>query len=130
MLCAAQKRAKLAQIKNEIAKAEEEEGQLKEDISGLEDGREESDERSAALSELNTLEAELKKVTGELERFAEFDPDEMEKLKKNTKAAHEAANRWVDNIFTVQAWATRTFGMEKKDFNAQFGIPDELDYIE
>lgn len=72
----------------------------------------------------------MEEIELELARFAEFDPDEMKKLEQNIDRAREAANRWVDNIFNCQSWAAKTFSMDKKDFEAQFGIPTELDYLE
>ena len=76
------------------------------------------------------VEEDVKEVDKQLERFAEFDPEEMQQLKEQTTKLKECANRWVDNVFNCQSWAQKTFSMEKKAFNAQFEIPDELDYIE
>lgn len=107
-----------------------EQGNLKKEIEQLEKGREETEERADTLKQLSDLEANVSKIDQELARFAEFDPEEMDKLKKNTIVARGAANRWVDNIFNCQSWAQKTFCMVKKDFDSQFGIPEELDYIE
>lgn len=96
----------------------------------LEKGREETDERASLLKELSEVEESVKNVDSELERFAEFDTDEMQKIKDSTVKVKEAVNRWVDNIFNCQSWAQKTFNMEKKDFDVQFGIPEELDYVE
>lgn len=113
-----------------MSKAEKGEQQLDEEIEKLEVGREETDERNETLGRIEELTKSICVIDNELERFAEFDPEEMEKVKENTKAAKEAANRWIDNIFNLQSWANKTFMMEKKDFSTQFGIPEDLDYME
>lgn len=117
-------------MREDIANAEKENEKLDEEIRDLEVGREENDERTQALSRMVELKEKVKEVNVELARFAEFDPDEMEKVKEHSKGAREAANRWIDNIFNLQSWANKTFMMEKKDFSEQFGIPEDLDYIE
>lgn len=125
-----QKKAKLEQLQESVRKADAQEAKLQAEVSGLEEGREETDERSEMLAKMNGTEEKLSKVQAELARFAEFDPDEMEKRKQDTEKTREAVNRWVDNIFNLQSWANKTFSMEKKDFDSQFGIPEELDYVE
>lgn len=106
------------------------EKKLNRKISELEEGREETEERTTVLEKLSDLEKCVTEVDVQLSRFADFDPEQMEKLKSNTLRAREAANRWVDNIFNCQSWAQKKFSMEKKTFSSQFGIPEELDYIE
>lgn len=76
------------------------------------------------------MQKQVSKIDEELAKFAEFDPEEMDKVKQNTVIAKEAANRWIDNVFNVQSWANKTFMMEKKDFATQFGISEDLDYFE
>lgn len=109
---------------------QEEEQQLQQQLEEASIGREESEERTRLLEEIACKENKIIEIDVELSRFAEFDPEEMMKLEANVSKAREAANRWVDNIFNCQSWAARTFNMEKKDFDTQFGIPTELDYLE
>ena len=40
-----------------------------------------------------------------------------------------AANRWTDNIFAIQSYCSNNFGLASADFNEQFGIPENFDYI-
>lgn len=51
-------------------------------------------------------------------------------LEAALKAMKESGNRWTDNIFTVQTYCSNQFSIPTADFNAQFGIPEDLDYIE
>lgn len=125
-----QKKAKLAALQEEVRQAEAEEKRLAAEVEELCVGREDTEERTDTLAKLRKLEGDVDQVESELAKFAEFDPEEVEKTRGNTRGAKEATNRWIDNVFNVQSWASKTFGMERKDFQAQFGIPDELDYIE
>lgn len=106
------------------------EKKLTQEISDMQKGRETSEERTELMLKLSNQESKVKDLDTQLARFSEFDPEEMQKLQENTLKAREAANRWVDNIFNCQSWAQKTFSMLKKDFDAQFGIPSDLDYIE
>lgn len=113
-----------------MAKAEEDERALDKELDELRKGREESEERTEMLQKVEALEAQVKKLDTELARFAEFDPEEIERTKAQTVKIKQAVNRWVDNVFNVQSWIVRTFGMDKREFNTQFEIPEELDYVE
>lgn len=125
-----QRKAKLAKLREDLEHKQAEEQKLQQQLDQAQMGREDSDERSNLIAEIARKEAKLEEIELELARFIEFDPDEMQKLEQNIKKAHESANRWVDNIFNCQSWASKTFNMDKKDFDAQFGIPTELDYLE
>lgn len=125
-----QRKTKLSNIKEELAAALMKGTRLQEELQQEKIGREKTEERTALLEAIAEKEDRLKKVTDELARFAEFDPLEMTKLEDNIKKTRQCANRWVDNIFNCQSWASKKFGMERKDFDRQFGIPSELDYVE
>lgn len=126
----AQRKAKLAKLRENLDQKEIEEQKLRQQLDQAQMGREVSDERSNLVAQIAQKEAKIEEFELELARFAEFDPDEMKKLEHNIERAREATNRWVDNIFNCQSWAGKTFGMDKKDFDTQFGIPTELDYLE
>lgn len=113
-----------------LEQAVEEERSLDGEIKELEKGREESEERTEVLRKMEILEGQIKKLNVELARFAEFDPDEVERVKTQTAQIKVAVNRWIDNIFNIQSWIVRTFGMDKREFDSQFEIPEDLDYID
>lgn len=49
-----------------------------------------------------------------------------------TTVAKDSANRWTDNIFTLQSWLKKKFvGMEHQlaEFFKQQGVDDEFDYV-
>lgn len=76
-------------------------------------------------------------MKNELEMYKEFDPKLFKEkskilvtLEEQTEIARSGVNRWTDNIFTIQSYCTNKFMLPKSDFNKQFQISDELDYIE
>lgn len=126
------KKAKLAVLEEQLGVARATDARLAEEVEDLRVGREDVDEevRQDVLKEMEETEEEVRRVEADLSKFAEFDPDEMNKLRGLAQDSKIAANRWIDNIFSLQSWASRTFMMDKKVFSAQFDIPEELDYIE
>lgn len=43
--------------------------------------------------------------------------------------AKAGADRWTDNIFALQSYCGNNFGLSKSDFDTQFGISEEFDYV-
>ncbi|GJX61962.1 meiotic nuclear division protein 1, partial [Tanacetum coccineum] len=67
------------------------------------------DAREEALIELKAIEQKYHSLKAEVGQFAENDPATFEAMKEATKVAHEAANRWTDNIFTMRQWCSNNF---------------------
>ena len=88
------------------------------------------DKRTELLKDLAEKEELCQKLSKELERYKECDPEVLEKMMEETKMSHEAANRWTDNIFSIKSWCTKKFGVEGKDIDKNFGIPEDFDYLE
>lgn len=103
-------------MENQIAKASE--------------GRQESDERVQLAKLLAEAEELHRKNSQELDQYREFDPDLFEARKAEVRQFKEMANRWTDNIFTLQSFCSNQYNIGRNDFNSQFGIPEELDYVE
>eukprot|EP00171_Calliarthron_tuberculosum_P008255 IDg8255t1 len=128
---ASQKRkAKLEKLRAELAAKEKKHSSLQEVLVDLEEGREESEERTNFLKKLTELQEKDAELDKNLARFAVFDPTSIAKMKEQSAKAKECANRWTDNIFNCQTWAKTKFSMDRRDFGKQFEIPDELDYLE
>ncbi|XP_042456087.1 meiotic nuclear division protein 1 homolog isoform X1 [Zingiber officinale] len=99
----------------------------------LKKGREESDEREAALEELKAVELQHKKLKEELACYADNDPAALQKMKDATEVAHAAANRWTDNIFTLQQWCSTNFPQAKEQLEHMYkevGITDDFEYLQ
>merc|ERR1711874_642993 len=127
---AARKR-KLDTLSEQLEKVTKKTKQLEEEAVAARVGREESDERVEVLSQLEKETAKEKNLREMLKEFADNDPEVLNKMKADTKIAHAAANRWTDNIFAVQDWVKNKFpSIDQEVFGKQFGVPEDLEYIE
>ena len=110
-----------------------------------------SDEREKLLTALETQKQENNRLQCRLQEFAENDPEVLEAMAKEATQAVEAANRWTDNIYSIQSWIRKKFPsveqvsnamagfvrfevqfmfLFQSTFNKQFGVPEDLDYLE
>ncbi|KAE9420547.1 hypothetical protein Angca_003899, partial [Angiostrongylus cantonensis] len=89
-----------------------------------------SEERSELLTLFGNLQEEERTLSGRLEQYAEFDPEAIAQMKQRVEKAREDANRWTDNIFSIKKWCKIKFGLDEKVLDQQFGIPEDMDYIE
>ena len=72
-------------------------------------GREESESRVELLENLDIVRKEEQMLTSKLKEFADNDPAVLEEMASEAKTALEAANRWTDNIFSIQSWIKKKF---------------------
>lgn len=92
-------------------------------------GREEGEDRQEVLEQLAQLESTKDQLTKEIQKYHDSDPEVLNEKKESIQVAHDAANRWTDNIFAVKSWCKNKFFIEEATLNKQFGIPEELDYL-
>lgn len=107
--------------------------ELLEQRDDLKRGREDTDEREDALEELKAVELRHKKLKEELAAYADSDPSALEAMKEATEVAHLAANRWTDNIFTLQQWCSTTFPQAKEQLEHMYrevGITEDFEYLQ
>ncbi|KAJ7565272.1 hypothetical protein O6H91_02G054600 [Diphasiastrum complanatum] len=96
-------------------------------------GREESDEREMALTDLNKLENQHRALKEELQLYADNDPATLEAMGSACGIAHQAINRWTDNIFALQQWCSNNFPEAKERLEHAYkevGITEDLDYVD
>lgn len=120
-------------LNNTKTKLDEYEKKLKLNLEIIEKekvGKEITDERRALLNKLKTLDEEKSHLESELKKYEDSNPVEYERIKKSIEAAKEAGNRWTENIFSVKSWCKKKFFLEDSVIDKQFGIPEDLDYIE
>jgi len=107
---------------------------LKESQVSLENahqGREDSEERTALLEELSRLREKKAGLEAEVQKYRDSDPELIENLKREIQMSKDSANRWTDNIFSLHSWIQKKFpAIEIKDLNKQFGIPEDIDYVD
>ncbi|CAL9109462.1 unnamed protein product [Musa textilis] len=107
--------------------------ELIEQRDNLKKGREESDEREVAVEELKAVELQHNKLKEELACYVDNDPAAVEQMKVAIEVAHSAANRWTDNIFTLQQWCSTNFPQAKEQLDhlyKEVGITDDLEYLQ
>ena len=124
------RRLKLETYRTSLSTKQREARTLKSSISKLTEGRESSAERDSALAKLRDLQAKSKELDTAIARFATLNPAAIKKLREDTVQLKSGANRWTDNIFAIQSWAVNKHNLDKSQFNKQFEISDELDYLE
>ena len=134
----------LLKLKKRLASAEKA-------IVEAQKGRVTSDEREKLLTALETQKQENNRLQCRLQEFAENDPEVLEAMAREATQAVEAANRWTDNIYSIQSWIRKKFPsveqvsnamagfvrfevqfmfLFQSTFNKQFGVPEDLDYLE
>ena len=82
---------------------------LEKEVVSAQIGREESDSRVELLESLDKVRKEEQMLTSKLKEFADNDPAVLEEMASEAKTALEAANRWTDNIFSIQSWIKKKF---------------------
>lgn len=82
------------------------------------------------LQQLASIQSEFKKNTAEFDKIKDLDPEVFEAKKKEAQLAKDAANRWTDNIYSLQSYCSQKFGLASSDFNKQFEIPEDFDYVQ
>ena len=125
------RQARLSNLKEKLETVKCKNMDLETKIAEATFGKEHSDDRSTILEELATLEAKKNDLKIKTQKYEGCDPEILEQVKKETTVSKEAVNRWTDNIFSIQSWIGKTFpAANMNDMNKQFGIPDDLDYVE
>lgn len=127
---AARKR-KLDDLDGKIGQAKKRRLEAEGKIEAAQEGREDCEERRQALNKLIELKAEKEELLAALKQIQDSDPELIQRLKKEVKMGVEGANRWTDNIFSLHCWVRKKFpAIQIEDLNKQFGIPEDLDYVE
>jgi len=121
----------IADVEEKTEEARKRIKKAQDDVVKEKDGREETEERQTALAELNDLKSKKSALESEIQKYKDNDPEVLDKMKDEIAAAVESANRWTDNVFAIHSWIKRKFpSISVNDLNKQFGIPEDLDYIE
>uniref|UniRef100_A0A0C9QLA0 Meiotic nuclear division protein 1 homolog n=1 Tax=Wollemia nobilis TaxID=56998 RepID=A0A0C9QLA0_9CONI len=122
-----------SKLEDDLASAKEKQAELVLQKESLQKGREDSVEREAALNDLRKIEEQYRKLKEELERYADNDPTTVDAMRNASEVAHEAANRWTDNIFALQHWCSSNFPEAKERLEhlyREVGITESFDYLE
>jgi hypothetical protein len=118
-------------LKTQLATRKADETKLKADLAKSQVGKEDSAQRQNLLRQVSNLETEVITNRLELSNYTANDPERFEALKQAATVAFDSANRWTDNVFCLETWATKKFGgMDLRGFFKSHGVDDSFDYIE
>lgn len=116
-------------LKEELKRMQETRTKCEIQLSEAAAQREDSKERDDLLEKFNELEEARKLAEGKLEMHRANDPKLLAQKRTDSNKAKQSANRWTDNIFTLQSYCSNHFSIERSQFNEQFSIPEDFDYI-
>lgn len=121
-----------SKLESDLASSKKRYAELVEQRDSLKKGREESDEREVALEGLKSIELKHGVLRDEMGMYADNDPATLEAMKNAIEISHSAANRWTENIFTLQQWCSSNFPEAKEQLEHMYkevGIMDDFDYL-
>lgn len=61
--------------------------------------------------------------------YKDNDPTMLKAKEKAAEVAKAAANRWTDNIFSIQSYCAQNFMIDQETFCQQFQLPADLDSL-
>ena len=124
------KKRKLQELQNEFEAVKNKLKVSRERVIAAKVGREETEKRIKLLPRLQAMKVDEEKITLEIQKYRDSDPEMLEKLKNEIQMAKDAANRWTDGIFTTKSWCKQKFNIEESALDKQFNIPADLDYMD
>lgn len=119
-------------LEEKLESAGNRQAELEEELERSKKGREESAERETALMLLKKLQKDHKALQEELDMYTGNDPALFEIMKNSTQKAHDAVNRWTDNIFILQQWCSSSFPEAKERLEQMYtevGITEDFDML-
>lgn len=116
-------------LAEDLKRVQEQRGKCEAQLAEAASMREDSKERDELLEKYTQLEQLRSNLASKLEIHRANDPKLLAQKRADSEKAKLAANRWTDNIFTLQSYCANNFSIERSQFNEQFSIPDDFDYI-
>ncbi|GLC46636.1 Meiotic nuclear division protein 1 [Pleodorina starrii] len=92
-----------------------------------------TEERAEALTALNALKERHAKVQTELAAYRDSDPETVEAMRNAAEGAKLAANRWLDNTYSLLSWCKKKFAGRESElakFFEENGLDEKAEYIE
>lgn len=120
----------LRSLKEELSKLQDSREKMEAQLAEASASRQESAERTELLQRMAELEAAKATAAAKLEMHRANDPKLLAAKREATKEAKLASNRWTDNIFTLQSYCSNNFNIPRAQFNEQFNLPEDFDYVE
>ncbi|XP_054460636.1 meiotic nuclear division protein 1 homolog [Anoplopoma fimbria] len=124
------RKRKLEDLQTQISEAKQRKVSAQKAVEKAKVGRQDTEERSSLLKELQALREERTQLQAELEKYRECDPEVIEDMRKTNVEAKEAVSRWTDNIFAIKSWTKKKFSFDDSRIDKAFGIPEDFDYMD
>lgn len=124
------RKAALAGLEDGYSAKKKRRTELTEENARLEAEREATEERVRQLAELEGVRASIATVDTELGRFADCNPEMVERLEAQLVVAKDAANRWTDNLFSLRSHIETKFNMDRAMLNDRLEMDEAFDYVE
>jgi len=117
-------------LKKAVDDAKEKVTRVEEELKNYDMTQEEMSERDKKAVTLEELKKENETLKSEIKKYRDCDPELFEKYKQDLEMSKEAVNRWTDNVMNLKTYCRDKFNVEEKDFNQQFGVPTDFDYLD
>ncbi|KAI1301459.1 Meiotic nuclear division protein 1 -like protein [Halotydeus destructor] len=124
------KKQKSEELTKSLESAKQKLSKVEKELKSFESVKDDLELKKKELERLKTLTETNTQLKKELAQYKHCDPEETEKKKDEIDVAKEAANRWTDAVINTKTWCQKNFNIEEETFKQQFGIPEDLDYIE
>ncbi|XP_017777527.1 PREDICTED: meiotic nuclear division protein 1 homolog [Nicrophorus vespilloides] len=121
---------KLKNIEQNLQKTQEQLKTTTEAVGNIQINSNDEEEKKKLLEKIIDLQVEKQYLANKLTKCQNNDKEMFESQKNEIKDIKLAANRWTDNIFQLKTWCRDRFMIESSVIDKQFGIPEELDYVE
>ena len=90
------------------------------------------DQRQHLMEKLKKAQKEDEKLTKQLEKFCDCDPEVFGQMAEGLQVSKDSANRWIENIWILEGWMKKKFVGHEQDIKQLFkqkGVTDDLDTI-
>lgn len=125
-----EKRRKVNHTKQQVLDLHKKRHQLRKTIKSSSVSQEERDKCAKYAKRIAKKKEKIQQLKSEIDKFKDCDPDQADQLKQQCDMAVESSERWTTNVFTIRSWVMKKCGVSQSDFDKQFGIPDDFDYID
>jgi len=124
------RKRKLDELEEKVETLKRKKENVEKQLKEAKMGKESTEERTAVIQELQEKTKEQEAIQSELLSLRECDPQHLKEMQKENVMALEASNRWTDNVFALRPWCKKKFSIEESQFNKQFEVPDDFDYLD
>ncbi|EJW04400.1 hypothetical protein EDEG_01364, partial [Edhazardia aedis USNM 41457] len=92
-------------------------------------GREQNEKRDQLIQNYINLKEKIEQQEKDLSKFSLCDPKAYDKKMKEVEDFKVSINKATDNLFALQSYVCEKFNLENKEFYSQFGLDEEMDYV-